>query len=157
MVLDFLFLIITYSAGYLVSIFMTALLVFIFLVYNHRKNIVPLIVSVCGSAITVWILKNLFDTARPLNALYTENSPSFPSGHSAMAVALYGFILYLSAKHKEHPFKKPLSLLLMAFIVLIGISRLYLGEHYLQDVVFGYLIGFLWLMVSIRIMNQRKI
>lgn len=145
---------VTYFASPFVAVLLTALSIISFLIYGHKERILPLLISVCGSGLTVWIVKNLFDTARPINAFYTENSPAFPSGHSAIAVALYGFFLYLAAQHQNHPFKKPLVILLSAIIFLIGLSRLYLGEHYLQDIVFGYLIGFFWLIISIRVMKK---
>ena len=147
--LSFLMLIITYSGSYLMVSGITFLSILSFYIHKHKNRILPLLISVSGSAITVFILKNIFGKARPAEASYFEPTFSMPSGHAAIAVALYGFILYIIWKHDKHRLKNPFIIFLFVLIILIGFSRLYLGVHYLSDVLVGYLIGFLWLLISI--------
>lgn len=153
--LDFIFLVITYSAGILVVSTVTALSILSFVLHKHFGRIKQILISVLGTATTVFILKNIFNIPRPTNAFYVEQSPSFPSGHAAIAIALYGFLFAtiwqhdvakaMPSKHEKHHLKNKSLFLLALLIILIGVSRLYLGVHYLSDVLVGYLIGFLWL------------
>ena len=87
---------------------------------------------------SVQFLKRLFAIPRPLGAL--ETGYGFPSQHTASYVVFWG-ILMISTNSKL------LRLLGILMITLIGISRVYLGEHSVIDVVGGYVIGFtvLWL------------
>lgn len=140
---------ITYFGGYLMIGVVTILASLSFLTHHHAKNIWPLLVSVGGTALTVFLLKNFLAVARPEGAFYIEDSFAFPSGHVALAVALYGFLLYIVSRHDPHPLKNPLSIILFSLIILIGASRLYLGVHHLSDVLAGYFIGFLWLVLAI--------
>lgn len=151
MILDFLFLTITYSAGYLVVCIVTVLSTLSFMLHKHSKRVLPLLLSVLGTGGTVYILKNIFDLSRPETAYYIENSASFPSGHSALAMALYGFLFVTIWQHDRHHLKNK-SLFLLALLILgIGFSRIYLGVHYSEDVLAGFAIGLFWLFLSIKL------
>lgn len=147
--LSFIFLVITYSGSYVVISGLTALSALSFYIHKHYLRILTLLVSVLGSAMTVYLLKNIFYRARPLTeALYLETTYSFPSGHAAMAMALYGFIFYTIWTHQRHHLKNPFIIFLGILIILVGVSRLYLGVHYFSDVLAGYATGLLWLWIS---------
>ncbi len=152
--LDFVFLTITYSAGVLVVSLVTALAVLSFYYHKHQSRIIPLLVSVGGSTVSVWVIKYILNIPRPEGALYLETSPSFPSGHSAVAMALYGFLFFIVYKHTKHPLQNKTLVLLTLLILLVGISRLYLGVHYLSDVLVGYAIGLLWIFLANAISNS---
>lgn len=148
--LSFVMLVITYAGGYMVASIVTALSALSFFIHKHGSKILPLFISVGGSTATVFIIKNIFDKARPISeALYLESSPSFPSGHAAIAIALYGFILFTIWQHDKHHLRNPFIIGLFILILLIGVSRLYLGVHYLSDVLVGYVIGFVWLTIGL--------
>jgi len=149
--LIFVMLIITYSGSYIIVSGLTFLSAISFYIHKHTARILPLLVVVGGSSITTYILKNIFNRERPLGALYLETDSSFPSGHATIAVALYGFILYTIYQHERHHLKNPLIIFLSILILLIGISRLYLGVHYFSDVVAGYAVGLVWLLFSIKL------
>ncbi|MDP2779749.1 phosphatase PAP2 family protein, partial [Devosia sp.] len=92
--------------------------------------------------------KNIFARPRPEMAVYAESSFSFPSGHSAASVAFFGFLTYVLIRERIGPFF--VSFLIGATLVfLIGLSRIYLVEHYLSDVLNGYLVGALWALLGI--------
>lgn len=150
--LSFLMLVITYCGSYLIVIGLTLLSAISFYIHKHTARILPLFIAVGGSAATTYIIKHLFYRARPIiEALYLETSSSFPSGHATAAMALYGFILYTIWKFDKHRLKKPFAVFLFVLIALIGASRLYLGVHYLSDVLVGYLIGLIWLFLSVKL------
>ncbi len=154
---DFLFLTVTYAGGYMVTGVVLCLSVFLFWKHGHKEKILPMMISVIGSMATVLIIKYFFDLPRPEGAFYTEITPSFPSGHAAIALSLYGFLLYNAWKSNKHHLKIPLVILLFILILLIGISRLYLEVHYLKDVLVGYAIGFLWLLIGRKFVLPSKI
>ena len=149
--LSFLMLVITYSGSYIVVGGVTLLSVISFYIHKHTSRILPFLVVVGGSSLTTFILKNIFSRTRPLEAFYLESSFSFPSGHATAAAALYGFLLYTIWKHDKHYLKKPFMVLLAVLILLVGVSRLYLGVHYFTDVLAGYAVGSAWLFISIKL------
>ena len=152
--LSFAMLVVTYLGNYVLVGCLTLLSAVSFYIHKHAYRILPLLISVGGSFATVFILKYAFDRARPLGNLYSEFSPSFPSYHAAAAIALYGFFLYIIWNHDKHRLKNPLVVFLAVLIVLIGLSRLYLGVHYLSDVLVGYAVGFIWLLISASLENK---
>ena len=125
---------------------------------NKKWQMLGLLLSVVGSAGTTLLAKIIFNRPRPLNAALLETSASFPSGHAAIAIAFYGFITYLLIKETK---KKRDRILVTLFgfilITLIGFSRLYLGVHYVSDVLAGYLDGILWLIIGIKLNNYSRI
>jgi membrane protein DedA with SNARE-associated domain/membrane-associated phospholipid phosphatase len=126
----------------------------ILLLYRRPRELGALTVSLAGSALFVTLGKLAFHRPRPEIALYLETSYSFPSGHAAVAVALYGFLGYLLMRHAS-TLRSKLNLLFVTtlLILLIGFSRIYLGEHYLSDVYAGFLLGTLWLIVGVALLK----
>ncbi len=120
--------------------------------WKKRSYIIPLLISVIGSAVFTFIGKIVFHRARPDVAIYYENSFSFPSGHATIAVAFYGFLAYILIRNSKK-WKYKINIFFAGFItiLLIGFSRLYLGVHYVSDVWGGYLAGAIWLIIAISI------
>jgi undecaprenyl-diphosphatase len=77
---------------------------------------------------------------------------SFPAGHVESYVAIFGFLMVLSWKLlPERNWVRWLTLFVYGLMLaLIGISRIYLGEHWPLDVVGGYLFGAFWLWLTVR-------
>ncbi len=101
-------------------------------------------------------LKQLYARPRPviIPPLVTEGGFSFPSGHSMASAAFYGFIIYLISQSEMKPaIKRAFSALILLLIALIGFSRIYLGVHYLSDVIGGFLISGLYLVVFTAFVN----
>jgi membrane-associated phospholipid phosphatase len=109
-----------------------------------------LAISSLGALILNQGMKLFF--ARPRPALWprliNEISYSFPSGHALGSLVLYGFLAYLFAQH--FPKWSPLIYsLAVGIIALIGLSRLYLGVHWPTDIIAGYSVGFLWIVICV--------
>ena len=113
-----------------------------------------------GSAIDAHILKVLFHRERPIDSLVENGTFSFPSAHATLAMACYGFAIYLALKNiRREWLRKIIAYLGPAGIMLIAASRLYLGAHYLSDVVAGLLLGGAWLAIgiyAIKLTRQKK-
>lgn len=115
--------------------FQILMLIFLVFVWTKKSRaLMPsLIFSLALSALTVFILKSVISRPRPeIIHLTTETDSSFPSGHSNSVFSVYPII------NKNY---KKLSLIWLTFSVLVAFSRIYLGVHYLSDVIFGAIIG----------------
>ncbi|CAM3984974.1 phosphatase PAP2 family protein [Lederbergia lenta] len=99
-----------------------------------------------------YMLKEWFERERPsFNALIEVGDYSFPSGHTMNSIAFIGFLLYLFVRILKVGIKHRLLWLFLTLIIviLIAVSRVYLGVHYLTDVVAGACYGVLYLFLII--------
>ena len=107
--------------------------------------------ALCGTALN-YGLKTLFHRGRPeySSEFIHRASWSFPSGHAMDSLIVYGFLAFLLLERTTSPTKRRLIVGAAAVLIgTIGFSRMYLGVHYLSDVVGGFLAGMVWLMVCI--------
>jgi undecaprenyl-diphosphatase len=122
---------------------------------------VGLLLATAGAQALNNVLKELFQRTRPapVAGLIPAQTFSFPSGHAMVAAAFYGFLAYLAWRALRGRRRGLATAGLLLLIGLIGLSRLYLGVHYLTDVAAGYLAGFVWLDVVIlggRLLRRRR-
>lgn len=120
-----------------------------FLWKKEKNKARALFVSVVGSAGTVLFMKHLIARPRPLQSVYTESLYSFPSAHAALAISFYALFFYFLINQARKIYRVWLYILSAVFIFLIGVSRLYLGVHYLSDVLAGYAVGVGWMIVAV--------
>jgi undecaprenyl-diphosphatase len=110
------------------------------------KNVWVVVGTLGGSFVSEYILKILIARPRPLFSLVTETDYSFPSGHATMAAAFFGLLIYLFAGRIKKRALRSLFVLANLFLFLaVSFSRLYLGVHWLSDVLGGSLLGLAWL------------
>ena len=112
---------------------------------------------------TVWatlglgsVLKLLFSRERPMTeyvANMTVDTHSFPSGHASGSTIAYGLLAYLAWHLLPQPFNYIVVALLVLLIIAIGISRVYLGAHFPSDVVAGWVLGIIALLVLVFIVK----
>jgi undecaprenyl-diphosphatase len=101
-----------------------------------------------GAGVLVLLLKLHFKRLRPDLpwAFAHQVSYSFPSGHSVLAVVVYGSLIFLGMRHLQGSWERvSVCVVALALILGIGISRIYLGVHYPSDVAAGYFVGAVWL------------
>ena len=127
--------------------------VFVFL-YRRRllveASLLPLVLG--GAELLNLILKLSFHRARPEVAFVKLDTYSFPSGHAMISTAAYGALAYLAWPYLRTRRRRVLTIAATAiFVVLICFSRLYLGVHYLSDVLAGAAGGLFWLSLSIAV------
>ena len=121
----------------------------------HWEAVMALIAAVFSTGIDV-LVKDLVQRPRPtpdlVNVFATLTSYSFPSGHVMFYCVFFGFVGFLAFTLLKPSLKR--SLLLVFFgglVVLIGVSRIYLGEHWASDVLGSYLLGSLTLVAIIQL------
>lgn len=119
--------------------------VFIFFYLRYRSLIFPIqtsLVLLVSGGLNRW-LKDLIDRPRPeAEHLVEATTMSFPSGHAMSSIAFFGFLIYLVWRLVSTGWVRwLLSVLLALLILLIGISRVYLGVHYPSDILAGYAAG----------------
>lgn len=114
---------------------------------RHKYSAALLLTSTIGGLIINNILKLMFDRERPqaFEWLAHASSSSFPSGHAMSSAIVYATIGYLAARLQRRRWARWLTMFLaFCMIVLICISRLYLGVHYPSDVAAGLVLGLAW-------------
>ena len=144
---------ITNFGGVLWLILFTAILI---ITLKSKLMKLCVILNLAISAGLNQILKRLVQRPRPTQyRLIDESGYSFPSGHSMVSAAVYGFLIYLIFKKvKNRTLKWSLITILTTLIILIGISRIYLGVHYTSDVLAGFLISISYLVIFTSIVND---
>ncbi len=136
--------------------FLTGIAFLLLLVIKNKK----IGISICSNLVIATglniLLKNILQRPRPTEyRLIDESGYSFPSGHSMISMAFYGFVIYLIYKYVKNKYIKwSLITILSILIVSIGISRIYLGVHYTSDVLAGFLIAISYLVIYTGIINK---
>jgi membrane-associated phospholipid phosphatase len=107
-----------------------------------------LVLAVAGGMLLNYLLKNLFGRARPgwADPLMALTGPGFPSGHTMMATIIFGFIaIFLIQSTASWPWRFLIAALTISLVFLVALSRMYLGAHYLSDVLAAMAAGIAWL------------
>jgi membrane-associated phospholipid phosphatase len=123
------------------------------------------LVLMCGLAMSATFNQMLkVASARPrptselVNIVSVVQHNSFPSGHTVFFVVFFGFLLFLTYVLRVPKLPRRILLFIFsAFILLIGVSRIYLGAHWFSDILGGYLIGSLWLMLITTSYSRLKV
>lgn len=123
---------------------------------KHRWYSIKIPAIAISSLLLMFVLKRIFARQRPDEQLLeAATNFSFPSGHALMAVTFYGLIAYIMWHNvKNKAVKWALISLIVLWIIIIGISRLYLRRHFYSDVIAGFSIGFLWLVLSLKLIGK---
>lgn len=114
--------------------------------------LLALALAVPGAMLLNVVLKNIYQRSRPHfeQALLVLDTYSFPSGHAAAATALYGLLLcYVMTNSASWPLRALSLLTAVLMVALVGATRLYLGVHYLSDVLGAIAAASAWLAVCI--------
>ncbi len=137
-----------------IMVIITALI--LVLAIKDKKIKISLVINLLGITIINNLIKVIIARPRPeINKLVTETGYSFPSGHSITSMVFYGYLVYLTYKYiNNKKIKIPLIIFLILLIPTIGLSRIYLGVHYTSDVLCGFLLGIIYLILFISISKK---
>jgi undecaprenyl-diphosphatase len=125
-----------------------------FLWSHRRRGIVgPMWLAFIGVEIVTTVGKGWVDRARPVfTTIARAHSPSFPSGHTTGATVVFGFLAYAIARDLvSHRRRFAIGYGATVLVLVIGVSRVFLGVHFASDVIAGWLIGIFWLLVAFAI------
>lgn len=117
--------------------------------------------SVVGISVLGFVIKLLVDRPRPsadlVHVLFQVKDFSFPSGHVLYFTAFFGLMLFFSyTLLKESWWRTLLLILFGGLVALVGISRIYEGQHWASDVLAAYLLGSVWLWFSVQVYRWGK-
>ncbi len=128
----------------------------LYLIWRRRFHWLAVVVStVFGGMLLNKLLKFAFQRPRPFFAdpILTLTDYSFPSGHTMMATALYGVLAaYLLTRSTDWRWRVLIVVAAALMIGLVAFSRIYLGVHYLSDVLGAMAEGFAWLSLCLTLM-----
>ena len=133
-----------------------ALTIVLFILIKNRKIGLSIFSNLVIITVLNQLLKNILQRPRPTEyRIIEETGYSFPSGHSMISMAFYGYIIYLIYNNIKNKYlKTALISILSLLIVMIGISRIYLGVHYTSDVCAGFLVSISYLIIYINFANK---
>lgn len=137
-------------------IFVLVLLVILLIIISNKKYGILLFFNTINIFLLNQILKAIFSRPRPFDLMLIEETGySFPSGHAMLALAFYGFLIYVIWQiNLSKRSKKILTVLLVILIPLIGFSRIYLGVHYPSDILGGFVIALAYLIIFIKLVKK---
>lgn len=132
------------------------LLAVYFLLKKHRWYSIKVPVVSLGSFLVMSTLKLFFSRPRPDNPVYeAARGFSYPSGHAMSAITFFGLLIYLVWHHVKNLLMRWLLIILcIVFILLVGFSRIYLRVHYTSDVLAGFAMGVIWLVISLWVIRK---
>lgn len=123
-----------------VILYIVILSTILYFLKKKEKAILLFFSSIAGGFF-IFALKHIFSRARPLNMIIEESSFSFPSGHALFSAILFGMLIYFCTSIKSKSKKNILISSSIFMIFIIGLSRLYIGVHWLSDIIAGYFFG----------------
>ena len=126
------------------------------LIFIKNKRVgFSIVTNLASVGLINYILKEIIQRPRPPIELrmVQESSYSFPSGHAMASLAFYGLIIYYLSRYiKNDKIRIFSSVGISVLIFLIGISRVYLGVHFASDILAGFLISIVYLIIYINIL-----
>lgn len=142
------------SAWWLISLSIISLV--LFWIFKNKLIGFFIVLNLAISGALNQLLKNIVQRPRPTEyRLIDESGYSFPSGHSMVSAAFYGLFIYLIFKNIKNRYVKCISITILSILILlIGMSRIYLGVHYTSDVLAGFLISISYLIIYTSIIND---
>lgn len=133
-----------------------AISILLLFVIKDKKTPIKIIINLIAVFLVSQVFKFIFRRARPDSlALVPASGYSYPSGHTMVSTAYFVFIVYLLCKKINNKLVKTLLIVFSTImILLIGFSRVYLGVHYLSDVLGGFILGIGYLMLFLHIFTK---
>ncbi len=148
--------------GFSPQAYVIAALVFLLLVVcRQRWEALVGVISVIGCTYVGMGIKELVARPRPspelVNVVYPLSDFSFPSGHVLFFTVFYGFLIVVLLSRFKSVWWRTVLLVVMSLLVgLIGVSRVYLGQHWASDAVGGYILGGIWLALTIVVYRRGR-
>jgi membrane-associated phospholipid phosphatase len=122
---------------------------------RYYAEAVLMVLAYLGAEVLSYSLKLAFQRDRPFftDPLATVSTYSFPSGHATVSVAVYGALCLVLVRRLTGPARLVCLAAAVLLVSLIGFSRLYLGVHFLSDVLAGFSVGLAWLALCVVVLD----
>lgn len=131
----------------------------LFILFKNKKYCIYTGIACLLGCIIENVLKIIIKKPRPTEfwPISIEKTYSFPSGHAFMSVVLYGMLIYFINKEVKNKYVRYIGTCIFSLIIfLVGFSRIYLGVHYATDVIGGYILALIFLIIYIKFVVERK-
>jgi len=138
------------------AIFLIILTVVLVMLIKNKKIGLSIFSNLVIITVLNQLLKRVLQRPRPTEyRIIEETGYSFPSGHSMVSMAFYGYLIYLIYKYVKNKYIKWSSIVLLSLLICsIGISRIFLGVHYTSDVLGGFFISISYLVIYVSAVNK---
>lgn len=145
------------STLFIISLCIFFLILFIILKKKNYGFIISgvlIISTIFNNLVKIIICRERPDVLK----LVIEGTYSYPSGHTMASVSMYGILMYLILKSNiNKKLKIVLTTILGILPILVGMSRIYLGAHFVTDVIGGFLLAITLLLIEINIIDKKKL
>ena len=143
------------------SYVLTGVIFILLLILKFKWEAVVVLINSISTSILNILIKSLVHRVRPssdlIHVLVNLKDFSFPSGHVMFYTSFFGFLLFLTYVLLKKHFERGVLMGLFVFLILtIGVSRIYLGDHWASDVFGAYLFGTIWLFITIKFYEWGK-
>ena len=138
--------------------FLILLCILFVLIFKDKKLALIIMINLSLVYLSNVLIKTIIARPRPgvLRLVY-ETGYSFPSGHAMVDTGFYGLLIYIAYKKIKKKTKRNAAIISLGLLIfLIGLSRIYLGAHYATDIIGGFIIGTLYLVIFIKIIKGVK-
>ena len=128
-----------------------------FINFKEKKYPIAIALNLTAAFIISQLIKLIINRPRPIGIALVEASGfSYPSGHTMVSTAYFGFLIYLILKNISNKVLKIIATTFLTIIpILIGISRIYLGVHYLTDIIAGILLAIIYLIIFTKLYTKK--
>lgn len=150
--------IITFFGSTEFIIFLCVFFLILFIILKRKNTGLVITCVLIISTIVNNLIKIIFRRERPgILMLVEEDTYSYPSGHTMASVSMYGILIYIVLKsNMNKKLKITLSIILGIIPILVGLSRVYLGAHYISDVIGSFLVSIILLLIEIYIIDKNE-
>lgn len=152
------FRLITVSGNVLSQVIIVAVATIIFFLLKWKSEAYFILASGSLAGIIIMVMKLIYHRHRPtLEHLVFAPGFSFPSGHALGSIMIFGALaLILMGRVHSRGAKLAIQILIAMFIILVGLSRIYLGVHFPSDVIGGFVLGYGVLNLLYYYYNQKR-
>lgn len=148
---DQFYIVISKSSDPTFQIFISVLVFIILYLVKNKLEAICCAFNIGITGFTNLVLKNIIKRSRPIGTKLVEaHGYSFPSGHSSISTAIGIVLIYFLIKRiKNKKVAYLMSGIVFVYLILVGISRVYVGDHFPTDVFGGWAIAVVWSSISI--------
>lgn len=153
---EFMYLLTTLFDVSISSLLVCACVAILIGIIREKKYALLFMGAIISQAIIVYLLKIFFSVSRPVGAVMEAFGNSFPSYHATVAAVFFIMLMYIFDSHLKKNGRILFNTFCIIMIILVASSRLYLGVHWLSDVLAGIVLGSAISYVSILIFKKIK-